>query len=290
MDIRQLQYYREIVKHGNISKAAEALHIAQPPLSQLLKKLELELGTVLIHRYRQKWEVTESGRLLYEYAEQLLSGMDDIKRRIGEIESGIVGTVRIGVSSACYNLLVEFIASFRDEFPKTHLEITTGDSEGLLAKLRQRDLHLALILSPAKLEEVETKKLKTQPAVLLAPESWSDKLSDKPSFEEIARLPFILLSAMEGYSFSTAVLRAFETLSLKPDIVAECKDVPLAVALVNRGLGVSIIPGMHYKSMFFNNLKIYELPKIEYQVEPILVKLKNAPVTRAAERFWGMVE
>lgn len=63
MDIRQLQYYREIVLQGNISKAAEVLNIAQPPLSQLLKKLETELGSTLIHRYRQKWELTESGKL-----------------------------------------------------------------------------------------------------------------------------------------------------------------------------------------------------------------------------------
>jgi len=55
MDFRQLYYFKEIVKQGSVSKAAEVLHIAQPPLSQLLKKLETDLGTTLIHRYRQKW-------------------------------------------------------------------------------------------------------------------------------------------------------------------------------------------------------------------------------------------
>ena len=63
IDIRQLHYFKEIVDQGSISKAAQILHIAQPPLSQQLKKLETELGTTLIHRYRQKWELTETIQL-----------------------------------------------------------------------------------------------------------------------------------------------------------------------------------------------------------------------------------
>ncbi|MEY8560759.1 LysR family transcriptional regulator [Jeotgalicoccus halotolerans] len=78
MDIRQLRYYKEIVDQGSISKAAERLHIAQPPLSQLLKKLEDDFNTELIRRYRQKWEVTESGELLYRYAVQILGQLGTI--------------------------------------------------------------------------------------------------------------------------------------------------------------------------------------------------------------------
>lgn len=78
MDIRQLRYYKEIVDQGSISKAAESLHIAQQPLSQLLKKLEDDFNTELIRRYRQKWEVTESGELLYLYAVQILGQLGTI--------------------------------------------------------------------------------------------------------------------------------------------------------------------------------------------------------------------
>lgn len=78
MDIRQLRYYKEIVDQGSISKAAERLHIAQPPLSQLLKKLEDDFNTELIRRYRQKWEITESGELLYRYAVQILGQLGTI--------------------------------------------------------------------------------------------------------------------------------------------------------------------------------------------------------------------
>lgn len=102
MDVKQLHYFREIVNQESISKAAEVLHIAQPPLSQQLKKLEMELGTILIHRYRQKWELTETGEVLYQYAEKLLSTMKDIKQQIVEIERGSAGVLRIGVSSSLF--------------------------------------------------------------------------------------------------------------------------------------------------------------------------------------------
>ncbi|GAB3056531.1 LysR family transcriptional regulator [Virgibacillus ainsalahensis] len=290
MDIRQLQYYKEIVKQGSISKAAEALNIAQPPLSQLLKKLETELGTTLIHRYRQKWELTESGQLLYQYADQLLSQMEEMKRHIHEIEEGTAGTVRIGVSSACSNMLIDYIAEFREQFAQIKINIFTGDSEGLLKKLKQKEIDIALLLQPSNIEQYETKTLKREPAILVVPNSWTTSLSAQPRLKEIAHLPFIMLGAMEGYSFYGNILKAFEKHEIKPNIIIECKDIPMLIALVNRGLGISIIPRMNYKSLFFEHLKIYEFRQFDFSVEPVMMKLKDVPVSKAAAQFWQMVK
>ena len=290
MDLRQLQYYKEIVKQGNISKAAEILNIAQPPLSQLLKKLEEELGTTLIHRYRQKWEVTESGQLLYQYAVQLLSQMEEIKNRIYEIEEGSAGTVQIGVSSACSNMLIDYIAEFREQFPQITISIFSGDSEGLLKKLKQKEIDIALLIRPSNTEQYETKTLKSEPNILIVPNSWATSLSAQPTFKEIAHLPFIMLGAMEGYSFHGELLRAFEDHEVKPNVIIECKDIPVLVSLVNRGLGISIIPRMNYKSLFVEHVKIYECRQFDFNVEPVMVKLKDVPISKATTFFWNMVK
>ncbi|MCM3112845.1 LysR family transcriptional regulator [Lederbergia lenta] len=290
MDIRQLQYYKEIVKQGNISKAAEVLNIAQPPLSQLLKKLETELNTTLIHRYRQKWELTESGQLLYQYAEQLVSQMEEVKRRIREIQEGIAGTVRIGVSSACSNMLINYIAIFREQFAQIKIDIISGDSEGLLKKLEQKEIDIALLLRPSKTEQYEMKNLKKEPTILIVPNSWTTSLSAQPTLKEISHLPFIMLGAMEGHSFYGNILKAFEEYGVKPNIIAECKDIPMVVAFVNRGLGISIIPRMHYKSLFFDHLKIYEFGQFDFSVEPVIMKLKDEPISKAAMQFWEVVK
>lgn len=290
MDIRQLQYYKEIVKQGNISKAAQSLNIAQPPLSQLLKKLETELGTTLIHRYRQKWELTESGELLYQYAEQLLSQMEEVKRRIHEIEEGTMGTVRIGVSSACSNMLIDYIAEFRKQFAQIKINIFSGDSESLLKKVNQKEIDIALLIRPSNTKAYEVKTLKKEPAILITPIHWTTSLSKRPTLKEIAQFPFIMLGPMEGHNFHENILKAFDEHKVKPNIIVECKDIPMVVALVNRGLGVSIIPRMHYKSLFFEQLKIYEFEQFDFSIEPVMMKLKDEPISKAAAQFWNMVK
>ncbi|MFJ8064813.1 LysR family transcriptional regulator [Psychrobacillus sp. NPDC096426] len=290
MDIRQLHYYREIVKQGSISKAAEVLHIAQPPLSQLLKKLETELDTTLIHRYRQKWELSETGQLLYQYAEHLLSQTEEVKRRIHEIEKGTAGSVRIGVSSACSNMLIDYIAEFRSQFTQIKINIFSGDSEGLLKRLKQKEIDIALLIRPNDIEQYEYKVLKKQPAILIVPDNWTFSLSAQPRLNEIAHLPFIMLGAMEGHSFYGNIKKAFDEYGAKPNIIVECKDIPMVVALVNRGVGISIIPRMHYQSLFSEHFKIYELQQFDFSVEPVLIKLKDAPISRASAQFWEMVQ
>ena len=203
MDIRQLHYFKEIVKQGSISKAAEVLHIAQPPLSQLLKKLENDLGTTLIHRYRQKWELTETGELLYQYAEQMLMQMQDVKQQIQEIEQGIAGTVSIGVSSACSNILIDYVSMFRTQYPNVKINIITGNSEELLKRLEQREIDVALLLRPSNSEQYQMKILKKQPFVVIIPTSWSSSFSSQQhNIGTNCPFPFIMLGAMEGHSLN----------------------------------------------------------------------------------------
>ncbi|MFJ7973170.1 LysR family transcriptional regulator [Psychrobacillus sp. NPDC096389] len=291
MDIRQLHYFREIVKQSSISKAAEALHIAQPPLSQLLKKLETELGTTLIHRYRKKWELTETGEILYQYAEQMILQMQDVKQRIQEIEQGKAGTIRIGVSSACSNMLIDYISIYRTQFPNVKINIINGNSEELLKRLEQREIDLAFLLRLSSSEHYEMKLLKKQPYVVIVPTSWSMPFSNPyVTFKQIAKLPFILLAAMEGHSFHEEIQSAFEKHHIEPNIIIECKDISMVTSLVSKGLGVSIIPRMDYASSFLENLTLFELKQFSHNVEPVILKLKDAPTSKVVAQFWDIVD
>lgn len=291
MDIRQLHYFREIVKQSSISKAAEALHIAQPPLSQLLKKLETELGTTLIHRYRKKWELTETGEILYQYAEQMILQMQDVKQRIQEIEQGKAGTIRIGVSSACSNMLIDYISIYRTQFPNVKINIINGNSEELLKRLEQREIDLAFLLRLSSSEHYEMKLLKKQPYVVIVPTSWSMPfLKPYVTFKQIANLPFILLAAMEGHSFHEEIQSAFEKHHIEPNIIIECKDISMVTSLVSKGLGVSIIPRMDYASSFLENLTLFELKQFSHNVEPVILKLKDAPTSKVVAQFWDIVD
>ncbi|MEX3745194.1 LysR family transcriptional regulator [Lysinibacillus xylanilyticus] len=291
MDFRQLHYFKEIVKQGSISKAAEVLHIAQPPLSQLLKKLENDLGTTLIHRYRQKWELTETGEILYQYANQMLMQIQDVKQRIQEIEQGIGGTVSIGVSSTCSNMLIDYVSTFRTQYPNVKINIVTGNSEELLKRLEQREIDVALLLRLGNSEQYEMKILKKQPTAVIIPTSWATSFSSQHvTIEQIAQFPFIMLGAMEGLSFNEDLFKAFDVHQIKPNIIIECKDIGMVVALVSRGLGLSVIPRMDYTSPFLEHTTLFELKQFDFHLEPVIVKLKDQRISKAASQFWEMVD
>ncbi|EJR37766.1 LysR family transcriptional regulator [Bacillus mycoides] len=291
MDFRQLYYFKEIVKQGSISKAAEVLHIAQPPLSQLLKKLETDLGTTLIHRYRQKWELTATGEILYQYANQMLMQIQDVKQQIQEIEQGIGGTVSIGVSSTCSNMLIDYVSTFRIQYPNVKIKIVTGNSEELLKRLEQREIDVALLLRLGDSEQYEMKILKKQPTAVIIPSSWATSFSSQHvTIEQIAQFPFIMLGAMEGLSFNEDLFKVFDEHQVKPNIIIECKDIRMVVALVSRGLGLSVIPRMDYTSSFLEHTTLFELKQFDFQLEPVIVKLKDQRISKVASQFWEMVD
>ncbi|MEX0418354.1 LysR family transcriptional regulator [Bacillus sp. C30] len=291
MDFRQLYYFKEIVKQGSLSKAAEVLHIAQPPLSQLLKKLETDLGTTLIHRYRQKWELTATGEILYQYANQMLMQIQDVKQQIQEIEQGIGGTVSIGVSSTCSNMLIDYVSTFRTQYPNVKIKIVTGNSEELLKRLEQREIDVALLLRLGDSEQYEMKILKKQPTAVIIPSSWATSFSSQHvTIEQIAQFPFIMLGAMEGLSFNEDLFKVFDEHQVKPNIIIECKDIRMVVALVSRGLGLSVIPRMDYTSSFLEHTTLFELKQFDFQLEPVIVKLKDQRISKVASQFWEMVD
>lgn len=126
MDLRQLRYFKEIVDQGSISKAAEVLHMAQPPLSMLLKQIETRYGTPLIKRYRQKWEITEAGQMLYNHATHMLQQMELFDVKMDYMMQGEVGQLRLGVSSSCIHLVGDVIRQFSQSYPKVELQIFKG--------------------------------------------------------------------------------------------------------------------------------------------------------------------
>ncbi|OQR56030.1 LysR family transcriptional regulator [Bacillus sp. CDB3] len=291
MDFRQLYYFKEIVKQGSISKAAEVLHIAQPPLSQLLKKLETDLGTTLIHRYRQKWELTETGEILYQYANQMLMQIQDVKQQIQEIEQGIGGTVSIGASSTCSNMLIDYVSTFRTQYPNVKINIVTGNSEELLKRLEQREIDVALLLRLGNSEQYEMKVLKKQSTAVIIPASWATSFSSQHvTIEQIAQFPFIMLGAMEGLSFNEDLFKVFDEHQVKPNIIIECKDIRMVIALVSRGLGLSVIPRMDYTSTFLEHTTLFELKQFDFHLEPVIIKLKDQRISKVASQFWEIVD
>ena len=109
MDLKRLEYFCAIIEKGQISKAAQSLHISQPPLSMRLKELEDELGVTLIHRQGKAWQVTPEGRMLYRKAQFILSYMEGVKNDIASIAGELHGRIKFGVCPPCRQMAAHVI-------------------------------------------------------------------------------------------------------------------------------------------------------------------------------------
>lgn len=133
MDIRQLRYFLTIADEGSISKAAEKLHMSQPPLSQQLKLLETELGVQLFERNTRKITLTNVGEALLYRTRQILDLFELTKNEVMDINEGLDGTLSIGtVSSAGATFLPDIMQRFHQKYPRVKFEILDEDSDSFL--------------------------------------------------------------------------------------------------------------------------------------------------------------
>ena len=129
MEFRTLHYFLTVAQERNITRAAEKLHMAQPPLTRQIKRLEEELGVPLLIRGGRQLQLTEEGRFLQARGREILQLMENTQQQLGQLGPAQYGTIRLcttEVSGA--TLLSELIAAFHETAPNIHFQILAGDS------------------------------------------------------------------------------------------------------------------------------------------------------------------
>lgn len=242
MDLRSLQYFLVIASELNITHAAEALHMAQPPLSRQLQMLEEELGTPLFIRGKRRMELTEEGRLLQKRAKQILDFVDVTKLEIKEASEGVAGTVRIGATQTiATTLLPGWIADFKKRYPQVRYHIWSGNSDEVIAQLERGLVDIAVIREPYNPEKLQ--------GFRIAEEAWCALMRrDSP----LGQLPgntidLALLDGQELIVPSIASRRRemeqwFEKIGKKANICCEYAPIINAPFLVEQGIGIAILP------------------------------------------------
>lgn len=165
MDIRTMEYFLMIARIGNITKVAELLHMAQPPLSRQLKALEDELDVQLFIREKRKMVLTDEGRFLKTKCEQILELIDNTKDQVKEMKYGISGTLFIGsIETVGTVILPVWIADFKKRYHLVKYNLWSGNSDDVIDRLENGLLDIALIREPFDTEKFE--------AIHITNESW----------------------------------------------------------------------------------------------------------------------
>ncbi|MCQ2175946.1 MAG: LysR substrate-binding domain-containing protein [Bacteroidales bacterium] len=160
MELRQLKYFVRTAQTLNFSEAARSLYVSQSTLSQQIKALEDELGTVLFQRDSHSASLTQSGSLLLPLAIQTIQDSEACKAQVNDLKEMLTGELNIGVTYSFSHILTETVKNFVKDYPGVKLNIFYRNMAELMEALRHREVDLVLAFKPGQpYNEIESSNL-----------------------------------------------------------------------------------------------------------------------------------
>jgi DNA-binding transcriptional LysR family regulator len=239
MDIRVLKYFLAVAREGNITKAADAVHVTQPTLSRQLMDLEDELGTELLVRGKRQIVLTSSGILFQQRAQEIVALLEKTERDIAEHNNIVEGMVSIGcVETSASILLPDALEAFHSFYPKVKYQIYSGNGDDIRDKIDSGFVDAGILVEPVEIAKYEFIQLPFKDiwGVLMRKD---DPLAKKAVLRvsEIAGMPFILsqrrivANEIEGW---------FGKMSNKLNIIGYHNLLTNTTLLVERGICYAI--------------------------------------------------
>lgn len=245
MELRQLRYFIAVAEEMHFGRAAERLHMAQPPLSQQIKKLEEDLGVRLLDRNRRRVELTREGIQFLSVARNTLEVLETGADQVRRISRGEIGKLRIGfISSAAQSQFPEAVAEFRKQHPGIVLDIKDVHSQDVIDAVRDGHLDAGVIQSRAEegYNSLEWLSFLLEPYMLAVREDHALACNGRVDVRALDRQPLIMLPR-EHYPATWETLTSlFDSANIRPRIVQEVDPHLTRLALVAAGMGVSFVP------------------------------------------------
>ncbi len=239
MDLRQLRYFLSVIEQGSISKAADALHVAQSAISLHLNRLETELGCDLVHRTSRGIVPTESGIRLATRARSLLADLATIADDVRGNELTPNGSVVVGMpTSLGIALTVPLALKVRQAHPKIQLRITEGLSGHMSQWLTSGELDIALTFNDERLPGAMTECVARE-NLRLVTSAGAGLPSEPLDAPALFRLPLILPGRPHG--LREEVERAASRHGLRPNVILEIDSLEHIKALVAENVGYTIL-------------------------------------------------
>ncbi len=249
MDMRRLEYFLAIVDEGGMTKAARALHIAQPSLSQSLGALERELGVALFDRAGRGMLLTAAGQALVGPARQALRSMQVAREAVGDVSALLAGTLEIAaLPTLAVDPLADLVGRFRTEHPGVVVRVREAESAaGTSTLVREGRCELGLAHLPLPQEGLRTVELGVQellfvlaPSIEIAGERGADGTPQAISLTALAKVPLVLTPP--GTSTRMLLDQAMEAAGVVPNVAVETDAREAIVPLVLAGAGGALLP------------------------------------------------
>jgi LysR family nitrogen assimilation transcriptional regulator len=281
MRFRQLRSFCKIVESGSFSRAAAAIYIAQPALSQQIAELEAQLGVELLQRSPRGVRATPAGEILYREATAVLKRLDQIPSLILSSEGAVQGAVSLGISTIIGpHIAGAVVVVCKESLPKVSLKLVAADSVNLCSRVEAGQLDMAIIFEHEL--QPTASSLSRSPLYRQRLYFTANTPLDTPvvSLSQLAGMPLVLPSLPNSTRF--AVDHALKSAGLSATIATEVDDFPGSLMAVRAGLGGTVIPTGTLAHVGGVDLQVPAPIEPPLYVTATLVADKSAPLTQAA--------
>ena len=246
MELRQLTQFCAVAEALSFRRAAEQLHMAQPPLSVAIRKLEEELGTELFERRGRTIRLTAAGEAALRTARRCLATAEELRAQSRRAAAGESGRLRVGfVGSATYALLPRLVPAFRRRYPDVELVLHESTNLELLGLVESEQLDIGLVRFPtAGTGALAFELVERDVFHAVLPRGHALAEQRTVTLKALAAESLIDYAATRVPGLHAMVMLAFRHAGLTPRVAQQATQVQTVISLVASGLGVALAPSV----------------------------------------------
>ena len=244
MELRQLRYFTALAEELNFTRAAERLHISQPPLSAQIAQLEVELGVKLFERNSRKVSLTDAGAAFLRDVRVIQSRLKEATQRVQDIHGGLAGRIEIGLSGSHFlGPLPQCISELAQAFPDIDVVLNEMAPNDQIEALREQRIDISISRQLIEDDLLCSEALWPDPLWVALPKTHTLATThDLLPLNALAKERFIMLRR-DTSRFAQHIYNACLTKGFTPNVVHAVAEVPAQLSLVGAGLGIAIVPG-----------------------------------------------
>jgi len=269
MDLRQMRYFLAVAEERHVGRAAERLHMAQPPLSRQIQALEDELGTRLFVRTPKGVELTEAGQTLLAEVPNLLALAQRAADRTRLAGQGLVGRLDVGLfGSGVLDVIPRLLARFHAARPQVKIALHNLTKAEQLLALRERRITLGFNRLVPEEPGIAVRTVLREPLVVALPDTHALAARERLRIPDLDGQPMIVYPNVPMHGLAQEVADAFRAEGARLAVEQEVEDVLTAIALVASGFGLAVttqsatnlrLPGVAFRPLASRHLQDLEL-------------------------------
>ena len=243
MKLNQLEIFCKIIELKSFSRAAEALHLSQPTLTEHIKTLEDHLGSTLLDRLGREILPTKAGKILHDYAQKILSLKIEAEQTLYSLKGELKGDLLVGASTIPGEyILPSLIKRFRDNFPDIWIKLTISDTKEVIDDIVNNRIEFGIVGAKVESSKLEYHKFIKDELVLVVPSIPAWKKTKIVTLEKLKQIPFIIRE--EGSGTRMVMEKTFKNFGFNIshlNVIATLGSMTAVVQAIKSGAGCSIL-------------------------------------------------